>query len=158
MKLYHDSSVYIDRIDVSYSKVGKDFGFGFYLSPDKSQAEMMAAKKAEQLHCDTPCVTEFECDYNLAKSKLKVLEFNGYSQEWAEFVLANRNNRTKQNIHDYDVVFGPIANDDVGLLIRRFTSGLIDIDTFLKELKYKKGVTYQYFFATEDALKYLKKV
>lgn len=118
----------------------------------------MAAKKAEQIHCDTPCVTEFECDESSMKSELKVLEFDGYSKEWAEFVLENRKNRTRQNIHDYDVVYGPIANDDVGLLIRRLTAGLIDVDKFLEELKFKKGITFQYFFATEKSIKYLERV
>ena len=122
------------------------------------QSEKMAAKKAEQLHCDTPCVTEFECNELLMKSELRVLEFEDYSKEWAEFVLDNRKNRTRQNIHDYDVVYGPIANDDVGLLIRRLTAGLIDVDKFLNELKYKKGITYQYFFATEKSIKYLERV
>ncbi len=53
---------------------------------------------------------------------------------------------------------GPIANDDVGLLIRRLTAGLIDVDKFLEELKYKKGITFQYFFATEKSIKYLERV
>lgn len=43
MRLYHGSSVVIDKIDMSLSKVGKDFGCGFYLSPDMDQAEKMAA-------------------------------------------------------------------------------------------------------------------
>ena len=47
MRLYHGSSVYIDKIDVSLSKVGKDFGYGFYLSPDRDQAEKMAAKNGQ---------------------------------------------------------------------------------------------------------------
>ena len=47
MRLYHGSSVYIDTIDVSLSKVGKDFGCGFYLSPDREQAEKMAAKNGQ---------------------------------------------------------------------------------------------------------------
>jgi len=157
MRLYHGSSVFIDKIDMSLSKVGKDFGCGFYLSPDRAQAEKMAAKKAEQIHCDTPCVTEFECDEPSKKSELKVVEFDSYSKEWAEFVLENRKNRTRQNIHDYDVVYGPIANDDVGLLIRRLTAGLIDVDKFLEELKFKKGITFQYFFATEKSIKYLER-
>jgi len=55
MRLYHGSSVFIDKIDMSLSKVGKDFGCGFYLSPDREQAEKMAAKKAEhsRLCCRT---------------------------------------------------------------------------------------------------------
>lgn len=158
MKLYHGSTVYIDTIDISHSKVGKDFGCGFYLSPDKAQAEKMAEKKAAQIHSDTPCVTTYEIDEHLVQTQLNCLTFEGYSKEWAEFVLANQKNRTRQNTHGYDVVYGPIANDDVGLLIRKLTSGLIDTDKFLEELKYKEGITYQYFFATEKSLKYLKRL
>lgn len=84
MRLFHGSSVYIGEIDLSLSKVGKDFGCGFYLSPDRQQAEIMAQKKAEQIHSDTPCVTEFECDEALIKSELKVLRFDSYSKEWAD--------------------------------------------------------------------------
>lgn len=43
MRLYHGSPVVIDKIDISLSKVGKDFGCGFYLSPDMEQAEKMSA-------------------------------------------------------------------------------------------------------------------
>ena len=74
-----------------------------------------------------------------------------------EFVLMNRRNRTRVSSHCYDIVIGPIANDAVGYQIRRFTSGLIDMNKFLDELKYMKGVTIQYFFGTERAIKYLTK-
>lgn len=35
MILYHGSNTDIAEIDLSVSKVGKDFGCGFYLSADK---------------------------------------------------------------------------------------------------------------------------
>ena len=124
MILYHGSNILIREIDLSMSKVGKDFGCGFYLSSDKTQA----------------------------------LELAGYTLEWARFVLMNRKNRTRIQAHDYDIVIGPIANDAVGFQIRRLTSGLIDIDRFMEELKYMKGVTMQYFFGTEKALKYLTRI
>ena len=38
MILYHGSNMDIREIDLSMSKVGKDFGCGFYLSVDKEQA------------------------------------------------------------------------------------------------------------------------
>lgn len=87
-----------------------------------------------------------------------MLKFDGYTKEWAEFVLLNRRNRTRDAVHDYDIVIEPIANDTVGLQIRRYISGLIDMDKFIEELKYMKGVSYQYFFGTEKAIKYLKVV
>ena len=56
------------------------------------------------------------------------------------------------------MVYGPIADDDVGLLIRKLIGGLIDSDYFLQELKFKKGITYQYFFATEKSISCLKRI
>ena len=94
----------------------------------------------------------------LAGTDLFVGRYDGYTLEWARFVLMNRKNRTRIQAHDYDIVIGPIANDAVGFQIRRLTSGLIDIDRFMEELKYMKGVTMQYFFGTEKALKYLTRI
>lgn len=45
MILYHGSNVEIMTIDFNESKVGKDFGVGFYLSPELEQAQEMAEKK-----------------------------------------------------------------------------------------------------------------
>ena len=45
MILYHGSNIDIKEIDLNKSKVGKDFGCGFYLTPDKNQAYRMAEKK-----------------------------------------------------------------------------------------------------------------
>ena len=49
MILYHGSNTDIGKIDLALSKVGKDFGCGFYLSADKEQAWEMAERKAEML-------------------------------------------------------------------------------------------------------------
>ena len=114
MILYHGSNVKIATIDLSKSMRGKDFGQGFYLSADRKQAEEMAVFKAMQFDGD-PVVTSFEFDErNLNCETLKVKVFEEYNREWAEFVFANRNNRTDAPIHDYDVVYGPIADDKVG--------------------------------------------
>ncbi len=159
MKLYHGSNVEVKIIDLSKSKVGKDFGCGFYLSKDEQQAMELAEKKTEQLGYGNPIVNEFDFDESIIEQeKLSVLKFDGYTKEWAEFVLLNRRNRTRETVHDYDIVIGPIANDTVGFQIRRYVSGLIDMDKFIEELKYMKGVSYQYFFGTEKAIKCLKVV
>lgn len=158
MILYHGSNINITQIDLGISKVGKDFGCGFYLSADKAQALELAERKTEQLGIGTPTLNTYRFDEScLHNSSLSVLEFQEYSKEWAEFVLMNRHNRTRVSSHCYDIVIGPIANDAVGYQIRRFTSGLIDMNKFLDELKYMKGVTIQYFFGTERAIEYLTK-
>lgn len=88
---------------------------------------------------------------------LNIKRFDGYTQEWAEFILMNRNNISDKPAHDFDIVIGPIADDGVGTQIRRLSRGFITFDAFLEELKYSK-VSIQYFFGTEKALKYLKKI
>ena len=159
MILYHGSNTDIAEIDLSVSKVGKDFGCGFYLSADKEQALELAARKTEQLGVGTPMLNSYEFDENSLHGRgLSVLEFQEYSREWAEFVLMTRRNRTRVPSHSYDIVIGPIVNDSVGFQIRRLTSGLIDMDKFLEELKYMKGVTMQYLFGTEKSIRYLTKV
>lgn len=159
MILYHGSNVEIEQIDLSLSKVGKDFGCGFYLSADKGQALELAERKTEQIGSGAPTLNAYEFDMNgLCDNHLHILEFQSYSKEWADFVLMNRRNRTRIQAHQYDIVIGPIADDAVGYQIRRYVSGLIDMNKFLEELKYMKGQTMQYFFGTERAIRYLTKI
>ncbi len=158
MILYHGSNVDVREIDLNRSEVGKDFGVGFYLTASKEQAERMASRRV-RLYGGEPVVSVFEFDEVAAKAAgLMQKDFRFYSKEWADFILANRANSTRKQIHEYDIVHGPIANDDVGFQIRRLLAGIITIDTFLQELKYKQGVTFQYFFATERSIQYLKRV
>ena len=91
MILYHGSNTDIAEIDLSVSKVGKDFGCGFYLSADKEQALELAARKTEQLGVGTPMLNSYEFDESSLHGRgLSVLDFQEYSREWAEFVLMNR--------------------------------------------------------------------
>ena len=155
MILYHGSNVDIESIDLSRSSVGKDFGCGF---ANKQQAERMGNRRA-RLYGGEMVVSSFEFDEKAAReADMHIKDFESYSKEWADFVLANRKNDTRTQIHDFDIVHGPIANDDVGYQIRRLLAGMITIETFLEELKYKEGITYQYFFATERSVQFLKKL
>lgn len=158
MKLYHGSTVEITEIDLSKSKPNKDFGRGFYLSANRQQAQQLAEYKAFQIG-GIPVINTYKFDEQLlTDGTLKVLEFAEYSKEWAEFVLANRQSASGGSVHDYDVVIGPIANDKVGVQVRKYIEKEISLDTFLENLKYMKGLTFQYFFGTEKAVKYLEKV
>ena len=159
MKLYHGTNCSFDEIDLTKSKVGKDFGCGFYLSADSKQAMELAERKMELSGEGALLVYEYEFDEALLQSEeLSVLRFEEYSKEWAEFILTNIKNRTRVSAHQYDIVIGPIADDAVGFQIRRFTAGIIDMDRFIQELRYMKGISFQYFFGTDKALKYLKRL
>ncbi|MBO5596306.1 MAG: DUF3990 domain-containing protein [Bacteroidales bacterium] len=158
MKLYHGSNVAIDIIDLSKSRPGKDFGKGFYLSADKQQAIEMAESKVAFLGGE-PIVTEFEFDDSvLTSGQVKFKQFESYSEEWAKFVYDNRENFSDTPIHDFDIIYGPIANDKVGAQIRNFKNGSIDLDELMRRIKYLKGITFQYYFGTEAAIKTLKKL
>lgn len=155
MILYHGSNIVIGQIDLTKSKPNKDFGQGFYLSDNESQALEMAEFKAMQLG-GNPIVSRFEFDNTITSdSSLKVLRFEEYSEEWADFVLKNRDGVATEK---YDIVYGPIANDKVGLQIRKLKDGSIDKKEFLNRLKYMKGITFQYFFGSENAISHLKKI
>lgn len=154
MKLYHGTNKAFERIDLTISKPNKDFGRGFYLSASYEQALNMARIKTEQQEEGTPLVMEFEVSED-DMEKLRVRRFNEYSEEWAKFILANRKNATNQQIHDYDIVIGPIANDRVGVQLWRYESQMIDLPTLVRKLKYMKGITIQYFFGTEKAVSLL---
>lgn len=115
----------------------------------------MAVFKSMQLG-GTPVVSKFEFDRNImADSSLKIKVFTDYSEEWADFVLANRDGCP---VERYDIVYGPIANDKVGMQIRKLKDGSIDKSEFLNRLKYMKGITYQFFFGSEVAIEHLKKI
>ena len=156
MKLYHGSNVEIEYVDLSRGRRGKDFGKGFYANPDYMQAVEFCSNVVRREGSGIPTVTSFEFDES-ALECLNVKRFEEYSKEWAEFILMNRNNISDKPAHDFDIVIGPIADDGVGTQIRRLSRGFITFDAFLEELKYCK-VSIQYFFGTEKALKYLKKI
>ncbi len=106
-----------------------------------------------------PVMNEYLFDESLLSTdELRVLTFDGYSHQWADFIFLNRNNKTDKAAHDYDIVYGPIANDRVGVQIGKYEAGDITLDQFLNNLKYMKGITFQYFFGTERAISKLRKV
>ena len=157
MILYHGTNVDFDRIDLLKSKPNKDFGRGFYLSANYDQAKDMAETKVEQLEYGSPIVLQYEVSEEDIE-KLQVLRFDSYSEEWAKFILANRNKSSANPVHDYDIVIGPIADDRVGLQLWKYETHSIDLPTLVRNLQYMKGVTIQYFFGTERAINTLRKI
>jgi len=157
MRLYHGTNVDFQEIDLLKSKPNKDFGKGFYLSADYSQAMNMAKVKMEQLETGIPVVMTYEVDEERMK-ELHVLQFHEYSEEWAKFILLNRNNESHLPAHDYDIVIGPIADDKVGAQLWRYETQMIDLPTLVNNLRYMKGMTIQYFFGTQRAISLLKRL
>lgn len=150
MILYHGSTIDIEQIDLTKSKPNKDFGKAFYLSVDKEQAMEMAQFKAE-FEDKTPVVNVYEFDETLLQ-QFRYKHFDDYTKEWAHFVYNHRTEPNGRTLHDYDVVFGPIANDRIGAQITRYKQGYITFDEFLHRIQYIKGITFQYAFCTQKAI------
>ncbi len=157
--LYHGSNVAIERIDLSCSKRGKDFGQGFYLNANPDQAMTMALRTTRLLNDGAPTLSCFEFNEEEAKeSGLSIKFFSDYSEEWAEFVVMNRKNESDVPAHPYDIVIGPIADDTVGVQIRRYIMGYLSASALVEELKFRGDHAVQYFFGTQRAIKLLKRI
>ena len=120
----------------------------------------MAVRTTQRLKEGEPILNTYLFDDSLIKtghSPLSIKVFEEYSVEWAEFILKNRKNLSDQPVHSYDIVVGPIANDTVGLQMRRFMQGYISVERMIEELKFSRPAI-QYFFGTELAISYLRKI
>lgn len=128
MIIYHGSNMKIEKIDFNKCRPFKDFGQGFYCTAIEEQAKLMA-KRISRIYGGNPEITAFEFDeevFNDENVNTKV--FFNPSEEWALFVLNNRDIEFKDisslvcNIDNkYDMVVGPVADDDLALLFRTFS-------------------------------------
>ena len=157
MILYHGSNIEISQIDIDKGRKGKDFGKGFYLSEDIKQAEKMASLTTFRQGKGVPVVSKFMFDESIlnGKSDIKIKQFGGYTIEWAEFILLNRNNNTNIQAHDYDIVIGAMADDQIYNYISDYMDGVITREQFWILAKFKYP-THQIVFCTDDALKCLR--
>jgi len=157
MTLYHGTNADFSVIDLSQGLRYKDFGKGFYLTPDRQSAIRMAQKKA-RLFGGSPTLITYEMEDSVLHSDLKVKVFPEKAcTEWFLFVYANRDRKNVAPIHDYDVIIGPIADDGVVLQLTNYREGIYSPDEAARLLQ-DKYLDQQYFFGTERSLQYLHKI
>ncbi|MCL2131032.1 MAG: DUF3990 domain-containing protein [Lentimicrobiaceae bacterium] len=157
MKIYHGSYTEIDKIDLFKGELARDFGRGFYVTNLYKQAEYWATRRGKQ-HKTKGIINEyifFESAF--IGDYFKTLRFAGYSEKWLDFVVMNRQNDTTKNLHDYDIVEGPVANDDIAARIEVYLAGGITKAKFLEELKFKHSDSHQIAFCTQKSLQMIKK-
>jgi hypothetical protein len=100
MKVFHGSDTFIDIIDLSKSKPSRDFGRGFYVTQIYRQAEDMARRIAAWNNT-TPVITEYNFDeFAFEDENLNILRFTAYNEQWLDFVIDNRKNRSRKLTHD----------------------------------------------------------
>ncbi len=148
MKIYHGSLEVIEYPKILDPNRLLDYGKGFYTTTSKQQSEEWVKRRMREQDVNSGYVNVYEFDDSLLQ-KLKCLLFTEPSKEWAEFVMANRTQ--KGFSHDYDIVYGPVANDKVYLQFSLYESGAISVETLIRELKTYKLID-QYLFHTEKGL------
>ena len=165
MRLYHGSNIAIDNINLAMCRPYKDFGQGFYLTDIEEQAEKMAIRVA-RIYGEKPIVNIYEIEDNFKDLKnLKIKDFGiQTTEEWARFVMNNRSRAftDMKNVlcnkdNKYDIVIGPVADDNMALLFRQYENEIIDFKTLVKGMIYKE-TSSQYSFHTENSVKLLRKV
>ena len=148
MILYHGSFIAIDKPDVVHSRSNVDFGKGFYVTSIYEQAEKWCMRFKRRGKAGI--VSRYTFDEN-ACNLLKVLTFDAYTEDWLDFIL---NCRSGQDVTDYDLVIGGVANDRVFNTVELFFAGLINKTEAIGRLRYEKP-NLQMSFRTLKALTYL---
>ncbi len=157
MTLYHGTNEDIVEIDLIRGLRYKDFGKGFYLTPDKTTAIRMAQKKTRLFGGRATLIT-YDMDDAALQSDLKVKIFPEKAcVEWLLFVDANRDRKNVEPVHNYDIVIGPIADDGVVLQLTNFREGIYTPEQAATQLQ-DRYLDQQYFFGTEQALQFLHKL
>ena len=151
MKVYHGSLEIVETPEIRKPNRTLDYGSGFYTTTSYEQAEEWVRRKMKGNRVAKGFVNEYELDIDNLQS-VKCLLFESPTDEWIDFVMNNRLN--KDFVHDYDIVYGPVANDRVYTCFALYEGGLMSKQNLLAELKTYELVD-QYLFHTEQALQLL---
>lgn len=121
MRLYHGTNCRITEIDLNRSRDYKDFGKGFYLTPDFNRAVIMANRSVVLNHSGSPEVNLFIFNKSACTDDIKIKEFKTNNWEWAKFVMMNRDKSLNPPYeHGFDIVIGPVADSSVDPEIKTY--------------------------------------
>lgn len=151
MKIYHGSIEKVERPEIRESNRTLDYGQGFNTTTSYEQAEAWVKRRMNEKRTSRGYVCVYELD-ETALQDLNTLIFEQPTEEWVDFVMRNRTQ--KGYIHEYDIVYGPVANDRVYAAFALYEGGLINKQVLITELKAYKLID-QYLFHTEKALQAL---
>jgi len=153
MIIYHGGTEIVEVPKILTINRGRDFGTGFYTTEIHEQAVKWAKRQAVIRRAKTAVLNVYEFDKTNAEKSLKVKAFNEYSMEWLELVIACRQDGSYT--HEYDIVTGKVANDDVGETVQAVVDGLAPKEFALSKLSFMPA-NNQICFCTEKALSFLK--
>lgn len=140
--VFHGGLAEIRKPRIVKGRYRKDFGDGFYCTVIHEQAQRWAQRLPKSV------VNEYEVRI---VPGLRVLEFKEMSDEWLDFIARCRAGSS----HDYDIVIGPMANDQVWNYVADYLDGIITREQFWALARFKYP-THQMAFCSEAALDCLR--
>lgn len=152
MILYHGSNVKVEAPRIIISNRTLDFGAGFYATSSEQQATRWAKTQTLRRGKGIPTVSVYEFDEEKAK-KISILRFREANAQWLNYVTENR--KAVYCGKKYDIVIGPVANDNTMPVINDYMAGVISEETALVLLKPQK-LADQYAFLTWKGLAALR--
>lgn len=150
LTVYHGTDCIFHNIDLHKSIGRRDFGTGFYTTTIAAQAENWARSKKVRNKSESAYVYVYEVEI---PEDLAVCRYEGLTTEWLEMVRDNRKQGGIQ--HDYDIMIGPVANDDTMVTVNRFVQGIYTAEEAINRLRFSKA-NDQVTFHTERAVRCLK--
>lgn len=152
MKIYHGSMEIVRNPEIRKANRTLDYGVGFYTTTSYEQAVSWVERRANERKLSKGYVNVYEFDEKCIKN-FKHLIFDSPTEEWVDFVMQNRTQNSFE--HDYDIVYGPVANDKVYASFALYEGGFLNKQALISELKTYKLVD-QYLFHTEKSLESIK--
>ena len=151
MLVYHGTTLEVRNPQIITNEIGRDFGFAFYTTDIKAQAERWAVRRAKvQARLNgkkgQAVVNVYEWrERHILREKI----FRDASMDWLDMVVRCRTDVSYR--HDYDIVIGKIANDNVGETVSYVVQGIMRKEDAVERLKFER-INNQIAFCTEAAL------
>jgi hypothetical protein len=152
MKLYHGSNIAVEKPAILSPNRNLDFGAGFYCTANKRQA-VSFSRIVKDRRGGAEIISEYDFDKVGASKTLDVKRFIAPESSWLDFVMRHRN--ATYSGPQYDIIWGPVANDRVYRTLVFFASGELTEDETLSRLQINKLYS-QIVFASDRSLKYLR--
>ncbi|MGM9816424.1 MAG: DUF3990 domain-containing protein [Lepagella sp.] len=152
IKVYHGSLEIVKSPEIRIPNRSLDYGSGFYTTTSFAQAQKLVERRMKDKDVAIGYVNVYDFDEN-ALHRMKSLVFEKPTAEWVNFVMKNRTQRGFT--HEYDIIYGPVADDNVYTQFTLYEGGIISLSTLIHELKTYKLVD-QYLFHTEKSLTSIK--
>lgn len=151
MILYHGSNVPVERPRIIENNRSLDYGKAFYVTSDYDQAARWATLTTKRRREGRAVVTLYHVDM-VELQNLSVMQFEKADAEWLRFI--SRNRKGEEIGAGYDLIIGPVANDNTMPVINLYLKGAYNEEEAVKRLLPQK-LKNQYAFKTGKSIECL---